>query len=367
MTALTDAQALYRAILHAPEDDTARLVYADALEESAGTVECPTCKGKRKVRQRVERKFQDATRDVTGMIRNWDKVIDCPTCSGTGRIPDGLAARAEFVRVGVELELARIKECPLGHSDAFHVDEYCSACDPIHSRHSALLREHEASWRRGERCDDCVGKGIIRVDTRPKGGPFSGPEKRYVYEPPEFVDIACPTCHGIGWLGPLAEPAGPGTLRTAPGDAYGRWRYPAEWQRGLIHRVHAPLADIWDAEHEQPTEWAVRVRGEWPVTEWAVTDREPDYDIMRNTDYGWYGANVGLDDPPVIPTKLCKALVGFEEREWDTEFLGYDLCVTYPSADVARHAIATVLGSLVEAEWKRREGNQTPAAPDERG
>lgn len=82
-------QALLQAILAEPKEDTPRLVYADWLDENAGTVECPKCKGR-------------TTSGFTGASGK-QYISWCDHCSGSGRVPDGRAARAEFIRVQVEL------------------------------------------------------------------------------------------------------------------------------------------------------------------------------------------------------------------------------------------------------------------------
>jgi uncharacterized protein (TIGR02996 family) len=81
---MTDADALLAAILAHPDEDTPRLAYADWLDETAGTVAC-RCKGTGRYR-------------VVG-----GGFLGCPGCNGAGSIPDGNAARAEFIRVQVEL------------------------------------------------------------------------------------------------------------------------------------------------------------------------------------------------------------------------------------------------------------------------
>lgn len=85
-----------------PGDDTHRLAFADYLEETAGTVGCPTCKGKKEIRYR-------ANYDPKGCDFGNDGYIDpCPNCRGedgepTGTVSDGRAERAELIRVQCEL------------------------------------------------------------------------------------------------------------------------------------------------------------------------------------------------------------------------------------------------------------------------
>lgn len=80
----TTEAALLAGILANPEADLPRLVYCDWLEESAGEVECGTCKGVKRLNY--------------GLADG-----DCFVCSGTGRVSDGRRERSEFIRVQVEL------------------------------------------------------------------------------------------------------------------------------------------------------------------------------------------------------------------------------------------------------------------------
>lgn len=85
---MTDRDALLAAILAHPEDDAPRIIFADWLDENAGTVHCPDCKAR-------------------GAWQSWGG-IGCSTCRGTGSVSNGYAERAEFIRV--QCELARLDE-----------------------------------------------------------------------------------------------------------------------------------------------------------------------------------------------------------------------------------------------------------------
>lgn len=75
---MTDEAAFRAAILAEPDRDLSRLVYADWLDEHAGTVECPSIR-------------PDGPCDVVCI------------CRGTGSVSNGYAARAEFIQVQCEL------------------------------------------------------------------------------------------------------------------------------------------------------------------------------------------------------------------------------------------------------------------------
>jgi uncharacterized protein (TIGR02996 family) len=85
-----DEDALLAEIVANPADDVPRLVYADWLEEHAGTVECGLCRGGKGA-------------DPTGLTV-------CVNCSGENRVSNGNAERAAFIRV--QVELANIGEVP---------------------------------------------------------------------------------------------------------------------------------------------------------------------------------------------------------------------------------------------------------------
>lgn len=117
-----DELAFLRAIRAAPGDDLPRLAFADWLEEHAGEVVCERCKGKKRRLVRV-RAAGGLGAEVMGK---------CPTCSGTGRVPDSNRARAEFIRLGCQratravrrrrrelLKANRYGWCPLLGEDLF--------------------------------------------------------------------------------------------------------------------------------------------------------------------------------------------------------------------------------------------------------
>ena len=84
--------ACLRAVLSVPESDGVRLMCARWLEENAGAVPCGACDG-----HWMEQVGRAQTYDHAK--QRW---VDCPTCRGTGRAPDGRRDRAEFIRVQVE-------------------------------------------------------------------------------------------------------------------------------------------------------------------------------------------------------------------------------------------------------------------------
>ena len=82
---MSDKEAILASILADPESDAPRLVYADCLEENHGEADCPKCR----TNYTVGGKSIRLTR--------------CGECSGTGRVSNRYAERAEFIRVQIKL------------------------------------------------------------------------------------------------------------------------------------------------------------------------------------------------------------------------------------------------------------------------
>jgi uncharacterized protein (TIGR02996 family) len=88
-----DWLALVAGIIEHPDDDLRRLIVADWLEERASVVVCPACEG-------------DAVVDTDATTG--DPIAWCTACLGfDGWVSDGLAERAEFIRLQVELAALR--------------------------------------------------------------------------------------------------------------------------------------------------------------------------------------------------------------------------------------------------------------------
>lgn len=133
---MTDGPLLLKAVLDHPDEDTPRLLYADVLDEAAGAVPCGACGGKGS-----DNKFMRATDRFRGKTGPSTVVTTCPACSGSGRVGDGRAARAEFIRV--QVELAR-----KGESEACEIDpneghtcteDPCRVCESV-ERYDGLRR-----------------------------------------------------------------------------------------------------------------------------------------------------------------------------------------------------------------------------------
>jgi len=106
---MSDRDNLYRAILRDPDDDTVRLAYADYLDETAGAEKCPTCAGHGRIYQsELAGTGETAYTRLGGAIHRLGigKEIVCTACDGGGN-ETHTAARADFIRVQVELEPLR--------------------------------------------------------------------------------------------------------------------------------------------------------------------------------------------------------------------------------------------------------------------
>ncbi len=86
---LNTKDGLMAAILANPAEDGLRLAYADCLEMEEAGNECGRCGG--------------AGRGPVYVDGQTEVRHKCPTCSGSGRVSNGCAVRAEFIRLQVEL------------------------------------------------------------------------------------------------------------------------------------------------------------------------------------------------------------------------------------------------------------------------
>ena len=169
-------------------------------------------------------------------------------------------ARAELIRVQVEL--------------ARHLDEPAKDWEHLVAREDALLAEHEARWRRGEKCGRCGGDRRVTFHT--------GERYERRHGNPDMVQ--CPTCHGTGWerwwLAGVFSPNVDHPRQTDPRDWFREdgcdwvWRHPVHFERGFIEQVDANLNDIF--QDDSPTPWALAVvRSEPLLRRFGVVDRRP--------------------------------------------------------------------------------------------
>lgn len=122
-------KALRRAVIANPDDDTARLVFADCIQENAEMIRCKRCYGTGK---------RDPAEHYTTVVRYKPKPGSrCRACGGSGVLPDGREQYAEFIRSqvdaakGVKLESLKLWHL-LQHSDNWYPDACGALGLPVH-------------------------------------------------------------------------------------------------------------------------------------------------------------------------------------------------------------------------------------------
>jgi uncharacterized protein (TIGR02996 family) len=100
---MSDESALLRAILENPEDDTVRLVYADYLDETAGTAECSACLGSG---SHAVNRGDLVNKFGAHGAKKIARASGCKKCNKTGRTGDGRVEYAQFIRAQIERETA---------------------------------------------------------------------------------------------------------------------------------------------------------------------------------------------------------------------------------------------------------------------
>ncbi len=98
MTATDDGTLLLRAILDNPAENTARLVYADWLNENAGTAGCVCHGGALYSHDSLFPGQTPVGVDAEGRLLYGTR---CARCGGSGTVSDGRRERAEFIREAV--------------------------------------------------------------------------------------------------------------------------------------------------------------------------------------------------------------------------------------------------------------------------
>jgi uncharacterized protein (TIGR02996 family) len=128
---MSEHDALLAAICAEPKEDTPRLVYADWLDENAGTVPCPTCNRQGRTPGR----------------QPWVAFSQCSACDGSTCVSDGRKERAEFIRV--QVELARLPETDEEYNALGHAGRVMDVMDrqrELRRREGELLRAHDDDW-----------------------------------------------------------------------------------------------------------------------------------------------------------------------------------------------------------------------------
>jgi uncharacterized protein (TIGR02996 family) len=294
-----DELAFLASIRDDPDNDTARLAYADWLDGlDTASVPCLKCGG---LGEAVViaglLRFEDIP-DESGLVPRLRK--ECPQCNGHHTTLDtSNHDRAELIRVQCALE--RHEPCP--------------KCDEMHKRHvgagkgichgkvtliltqKALLEANAERWRAGPACGNakCMG-----------GRPFD----------------SCQTCWGSADAGGLMR-------RFNVVDEYGAVRgddlVTVTYHRGM-KRVHCRAADVWTWDrvgtaedmsdrHDEffPTDWAKAVCAAHPdVVEFEITDKCP-LVLPGSASRGrgrWFLASPDANTVNSVPEPLFDGLCG---------------------------------------------------------
>jgi uncharacterized protein (TIGR02996 family) len=99
---MDEQQAFLDTIESDPANDALKLVYADWLEEHAGTIECHWCRGSGE--DRPPGPFDD------GKGKVWiyrGPLGPCPLCNGARRLTDGRREQAELIRLQAQIAETR--------------------------------------------------------------------------------------------------------------------------------------------------------------------------------------------------------------------------------------------------------------------
>lgn len=343
MNATSDEIALLANIVANPADDTARLVYADCLDESGDErVTCPQCdEGVYKSHAGSQKKYK------------------CTNCKGAGTIIDtSRTDRAAFIRCQIELASHYISDariCNAGPMRPYiHGGYLCTACRPpcadcmehklrrneFRARESELLARNHPRWLPICHCNyrdgGFVYDGLGAEDCPSCGGSGRAGEMcRGFLERVEVPMLAsvfgrcCGLCDGTGKFGGYECDRCEGDGKASGIDSDDGWK-PTDFARTLFRGEHATVQAI------------------------VVRDREPSPAAIAYPDgpsghFGWWADpddDLGILDPS--PEQLPRFL-------WDklppgkTHRLTGSYWKWYESAEAAKQALALVLTDTLRA------------------
>lgn len=322
---MTDRESFLRAIAAEPDDDTARLVFADWLDEqNAAQIPCPTCAGLPLKGARCTFCGGEGTTDDYHSLRRCVYCSgkgyherQCMTCQGAGAVSDNSdRERAKYIREAVDFArgVAEPRWVPEG-GECWPC--FCrrtggqttnGPCRCWARRGAQVLANCESQWRRVAPCVCCV-----RGD--------------FTYE--GLGAANCAHCGGAGDVGGLTG------LRVPENTRDSRFTLPVTWERGFPAVVACQFADVWDVRTDAPTAWAKAVVTWHPVTRFEVTDKRP-LSHHRGA-YQW--ANSPPDkDADNIPSRAFACLTGYTHND--------GAIALYSDARGANRALHTALATL---------------------
>lgn len=287
---MTDLDAILRAVLADPHDDTPRLVYAEICDGLAGVVACPRCGGSGK---HDLNPYELAVRYGThraGLILD---AARCVACDGSGSVSNGLAERAEFVRA--QVELARMVP-PMGLDRSAPVGLFGERERRFHKwgKGSKWGRRRKSLEQRAADLWLSLGPGAFHDGTGFSARicvPFGEHRQPYGLVRRGFVDeLRLPLAAFVGDRCPVCD-IGPGVRRypTQSGD----------WTEGACDHCHGTgrvgldLAAVFAAH---------------PIARVVMTDREPTAASHQSGAWHWAWVGNDADSRVGLPRKLMAAL-----------------------------------------------------------
>lgn len=248
---MTDLNALLRAVITDPDDDTVRLVYADALDElPTKSVTCPSCNG------------------TLWVDADYDMRTNCKRCDGTGTVTDtSNRDRAYIIRAHVNEPDRLYVPSLIGYPDGirygfergFVASISCTAEQLL--AHADELIWHPSQKIKAPKCEVCGG---VEEDERGRWKDKHGHD----------YWIRCGHCKGKSTLPrpcpDTAQPISRVVLTT-----------PMGWGVGTFSKDRK-----WRIEHPQGREWVDVLRAEWPGVEFELpTVGYPDPDVAYTPDW----------------------------------------------------------------------------------
>jgi len=270
----SDCAAFMANIRDKPADDVPRLVYADWLDEHAGSAECP--------------------RLMTAVCPRLNG-RPCPTCNGRGRVSNGFAELAEFIRLQCErATIARVRAALLDDEIDWSRCEsvsatWCPNCGDCCCRDREFsLNDDDCPLHSVASKHDCLSQLIRRGEAAANRSTvlFNQVRPQFGYEIPHV------------WMD----------------DAENAECFPLLIvRRGLPDEWRGPLA----AFPEVP-----RLCRQFPLTLATLTDREPERDEGY---FQWVSSSFGTDDwrwdvhRGCIPWEIFRLLDGYATERKENE------------------------------------------------
>lgn len=269
-----DYEWLLEAILDSPQDDTPRLAMADWLEENDKEEYCDMCVGhgghispyaNHPIGKHNAMSLEDfnagAKKDWRGQNRaRWSR---CPRCTGEGKVPNGNAKLAEFIRV--QIELANTNPSIVELVDSLHDHKWEA---PEYWRVTYLRHKEKELWGSWPEADDV--RSLMHA-SMPKG---------------------------VEWL----------ILPESLGGVSGH-PYVAVVRRGFIDEVRLPLLAF--------GQYAVEIFSKHPVTKVALTDQKPYKGITGSMWFSGDKLSDWMDKDAAVPRNVYCCLEGYTDHDMD--------------------------------------------------